>query len=161
MIEYCNRIEDFWSKDLASYVFTENVSTGQQDLFHKNYSDPKNDLLQGFDDNLPEIRNDFFKSLGITEGTISWTLIKPGNTIPLHSDTFHKIRSKYNIDISQCLRYLIFLEDWTLGHFVEFEELYITKWKKGDVWKFDYNSPHCAANSSHKNFYTCQVNTIK
>lgn len=161
MIEYYTRLEDFWSKDLSNYIFKENVSTGQQDVFHPNYSDSKNNLLQGFDDQLPEIRNDFFTSLKINEGTISWTVIKPGNTIPLHSDTFHKLRSKYGVDVSQCLRYLIFLEDWTLGHFVEFEEVHITKWQKGDVWRFDHNSPHCAANASHRNFYTCQVNTVK
>jgi hypothetical protein len=160
VIEYYTRLDDFWYNDLANYQFAESVSTGQQDVFHANYSDNKNNLLQGFDEHLPSVSNEFFKVLGIDIGTISWTMIKPSNTIPVHADTFYKLRTKYNVDVSKCLRYLIFLEDWTLGHMVEFEECIITKWHKGDVWRFDSNSRHCAANASHVNFYTCQVNTV-
>ena len=65
------------------------------------------------------------------------------------------------MDIDDCLRYLIFLEDWKIGHLVEFEQQPITKWEKGDVWTFTHEDIHCAGNASNFNFNTCQVNTRK
>jgi len=159
MIRFFKNIDDFWSNELSTYQFPTSVSTGQNTEFHKNYHDDKNNLLQGFDDGIP-LREEFFKSLDLTKGAISWTCIVPSNTIPIHQDKFFKLREKYNVDISKCLRYLVFLENWTLGHYVEFEECIITKWRKGDVWVFNYESQHCAANASHKNFYTCQINVV-
>jgi len=29
------------------------------------------------------------------------------------------------------------------------------------VWVFNHESEHCAANASHKNFYTCQINIVE
>jgi hypothetical protein len=160
MIEYYRHIDNFWSEALSSYEFPQRVSLDQRNYFHPNYKDSSNDLLQGFDDELPSVCQQFYTALNITQGSMSWTCIRPGNTIPTHSDNFYKLRLKYNVDVSQCVRYLIFLEDWKLGHFVEFQECIITKWKSGDVWRFDVNSMHCAANASNSNFYSCQVNTI-
>jgi len=160
MIKYHGNIDDFWTEALQSYTFPNSVSTGQNSEFHTNYYRETNNLLQGFDEELP-ITDKFFKALNLKEGAISWTCIVPGNTIPIHQDKFYKLRTKYNADINQCLRFLVFLEDWTLGHYVEFKDCLITKWHKGDVWVFNHESEHCAANASHKNFYTCQINIVE
>ena len=161
MIKCYGNLDDFWSEDLKNYQFPESVSTGQRDQFHTNYHHETNNLLQGFGDQLPACRSIFFEKLNISLGTISWTCIQPSGVIPTHNDVFFKLRKEFNVDIDDCVRYLIFLTDWQLGHMVEFEEHPITKWKKGDVWIFDHISWHCAANTSNENFITCQVNTIK
>lgn len=160
MIKYWGRIEDFWSNDLESYQFPGKYSAGQRDYFHPNYSQPNNNLPQGFDDQLPACRLNFFTALEIEQGTISWTCIEPGQVIPVHTDGFYKLKTQYNVDVADCVRYLVFLQDWTFGHSVEFDETIITKWTKGDVWIFDHCSAHYAANASNINFVTCQVNTI-
>jgi hypothetical protein len=161
MIRYHGNLKDFWSEELISYQFPHRSPTGQRDYFHDNYSRHTNDLLQGFDQELPNCRQQFFKELNVSVGAISWTCIEPGQTIPVHTDGFYKLRTQHNVDVADCERYLIFLQDWTLGHLVEFQEQSITKWQKGDVWVFDHESAHCAANASNLNFVTCQVNTIK
>jgi hypothetical protein len=161
MIEYVGRIDDFWTEAIESYVFPHNVSTGQNELFHANYSDSKNDLLQGFDNELPAIYTQFYTALGVESGAVSWTCVRPSNTIPVHQDKFFKLRSKHNVDISNCVRYLIFLQDWTLGHIAEFEDFALPRWKKGDIWKFDHTARHYAANASNENFITCQINVIE
>jgi hypothetical protein len=79
----------------------------------------------------------------------------------IHRDKFYKVREKFNVNVTQCLRYLIFLGDWKFGQFVQFENADIGKWNKGDVWVFDSNEQHWGSNASHDNFYTCQVNTFK
>lgn len=160
MLRYHGNIKDFWTDDLINYRFPHSVSTGQREGFHKNYFNEANNLLQGFGDELPECHKMFFDLLDIKQGTISWTNILPSCVIPTHNDAFHKLREQYSVNISKCIRYLVFLQEWELGHMVEFEEQPITKWKKGDVWIFDHLSHHCAANTSNTDFITCQVNTV-
>ena len=161
MIEYVGHISDFWTQELESYVWPHNISTGQSELFHANYSDVKNDLLQGFDTDLPDIYTKFSTALGVEGGTVSWICIRPSNTIPVHQDKFYKLRTAHNVDISQCVRYLVFLQDWMLGHVAEFEDFVLPRWKRGDVWKFDHTAKHYAANASNENFITCQLNVIE
>lgn len=160
MIKYHSRIEDFWSIDLESYIFPKKYSAGQRAEFHKNYSNSTNDLPQGFDIEVPNYKQ-FITALGFETASVSWTCIEPGQAIPIHTDAFYKLRQAHNVDVDQCLRYLIFLQDWQLGHFVEFDDVNITTWAKGDVWVFDYTARHCAANASNTDFITCQVNVIK
>ena len=67
----------------------------------------------------------------------------------------------FNQEYVNVWRAVVFLEDWKLGHLVEFEQQPITKWEKGDVWTFTHDDLHCAGNASNYNFNTCQVNTRK
>jgi hypothetical protein len=158
MIEFVGNIEDFWSQHLSNFVFPHRVKVaGQRDYFHPNYVDAE--ILQAFGDEIPK-HNKFFEALKIKQGSISLTCLQPGQIIPVHTDSFYKLRQDYNVKLEQCIRFLIFLNDWELGHIAEFQETCITKWCKGDVWKFDYNSKHCAANASQATFITCQVNTF-
>ena len=159
MIEYVKRIDDFWSHSLENFIFPSRSNLYQRDYFHKNYN-KEQDLFQALDDELPKGSKKFYDSLGVTDGSISWTCLEPGQVIPIHTDSFYKLRQKFDVEIDQCVRYLIMLQDWTLGHYVEFEEQILTKWIKGDVYVFDHSSRHCAANSSNINFVTCQVNAI-
>lgn len=160
MIEFVGNIEDFWSTDLTDYVFPHRVKVaGQRDYFHPNYSIPEAEILQAFGEEIPQY-NRFFEALKIKQGSISLICLEPGQVIPVHTDSFYKLRQDYDVEIERCIRYLIFLNDWELGHIAEFQETCITKWHKGDVWKFDYKSNHYAANASQTTFVTCQVNTF-
>lgn len=160
MIKMYGNIKDFWSNDLVNYHFPCKYSARQRDYLHPNYNKESNNLPQGFDDQLPECQSKFLEELQISVGTVSWTCIEPGQVIPVHTDEFYKLKTQYNVNVEDCLRYLVFLQDWHFGHVVEFEETAITKWRKGDVWLFDHLSWHYAANASNVNFVTCQVNTI-
>lgn len=160
MIKYFGQIEDFWSKDLQGFKFPVSSILDNPLWTHGNYRNFPT-LPQAFDDDLLLYQAKFLSQLSIVKGTVSLTNIEPGRMIPVHADKFFKLRSKYNVDIDDCVRYLVFLQDWVLGHFVDFEECTITKWHKGDVYVFDHNSLHCAANASQVNFITCQINTVK
>lgn len=163
MISFYGNIKDFWTESLNSYEFPNSVNTGQNPNFHENYYRDTNNLLQGFDEELPAVCQQFYKELNVEshDKAMSWTCLVPGNVIPVHQDKFYKLRTKHNVDISKCLRFLVFLQDWELGHYVEFEERVITQWKKGDVWMFNHESKHFAGNSSNNNFYTCQINIVE
>lgn len=157
MIEFVGNIEDFWSNEFKNYIFPHRVSAGQREHFHPNYS--HTNILQAFGNEVP-CQDQFMKAVGAEKGSVSLICLEPGQVIPVHKDSFYKLRQEHNVDIDDCIRYLIFLQDWELGHFAEFRETCITQWKKGDIWKFDSHSEHYAINASQSNFITCQVNTF-
>ena len=159
MIGYHGCIEDFWSDALASYTYVREVKyEGVRSEWHSNF---QGILLQSFDEELPEFWPKFQEALGVTTGSVGWINIRPNQIIPPHTDNFYMLRQKYNATVDDCLRYLIFLEDWKFGQYVEFEDLSISKWKRGDVWFFNYKSKHWAVNASNDDLHTCQVSTIK
>ena len=162
MLKFWGNITDFWTKDLKCFEFKNYISLKQPSHteFHTNFLERHNDIKQAFDNELPDCCKNFFNILNVDKGTISWTCLEPNNTIPVHHDAFYKLRTQHGVEVNQCVRYLIFLQDWELGHLVEFQEQPISRWRKGDVWSFDHQSYHCASNASNNEFVTCQVNTI-
>lgn len=164
MIKFEKTISDFWSQDLKDFKFSvlSPLTQAQREYWtHPNYNNELNKLEQAFDNDLPDYWPRFMEEMNIKEGTVSWTNIAPGNVVPVHTDKFYKLRKKYNVTEDECIRYLMFLQDWELGQMVEFEEKILTRWKKGDVWSFGIDDSHCAANATQDNFITCQINTFE
>jgi hypothetical protein len=162
MTEYVKRITDFWSNDLNSHKFTTTYELGNtRDYHHENFRDSVTRCSQSFNEELPKIWPQFLQALNLDAGSVSWTLVEPGRVVPVHQDYFVNLRKQHNVSVEDCARYIIMLEDWSFGQIVEFEDCLLTKWKKGDVWEFDYKVSHWAANVSNNNFYTCQVSFLK
>ncbi len=159
MIEYYKHINPFWEEDLKNHVYAREVPFVAKNFDHldrKYYN--RDHLLQSFNEELP-CADKFKKELNAPDSSVSWTCILPNVILPTHSDTFYTLRQRYNIEIDNCFRYLIFLEDWVFGHYVGFENKNITNWKAGDVWKFDSTENHYGVNASNTNFHTCQIST--
>lgn len=157
---YFGRIDDFWSSYLIDFEYSRQVPfTGMRSDWHDNFN--RDYLLQSFNDELPPIWKDFYKVLNVEEGSVAWTCIEPNRILPPHLDTFYTLKQLKNVEVSQCVRYVIMLEDWVFGQYVEIDDLTLTRWKKGDVWYFDHNYYHWAVNGSNQKFHTCQVSTIK
>ena len=159
MIEYVTRIDNFWKDDLVNYTYTKKIPfVGKLfDHLDRTYYN-KGHVLQSFDDDVPNAQH-FKNALNVTTDSLSWVCIEPNVIVPTHRDTFYPIRETYNVNLEQCFRYIVFLEDWQFGHYVGFTNKNITKWKAGDVYKFDSTELHYAVNVSNLRFHTCQVNT--
>ncbi len=157
---FVTTIEDFWSEYLANYEYKHETSySNMRDEWHINFK--QGNLLQSFDDELPPVWTRFKKELKISVGTVSWINLRPNQIIAPHTDNFYNLRQKENTQIENCIRYLVFLEDWKFGQCVDFQDLTIRNWKRGDTWYFDSTEKHMAVNASNFDFQTCQVNTIK
>lgn len=160
MIKFMQTIDNFWAEDLSAHNYARVVPFVAKNFDHldRQYYNRDN-LLQSFDNELPNAQQfkDLFK---ISKGTISWTCILPNVILPSHKDTFYTMRQEYDIDITQCYRYLVFLEDWVFGHYAAFGSTGITHWKAGDVWKFDSDELHYAVNASNMPFHSCQISTF-
>jgi hypothetical protein len=161
MLGYKCNIADFWSEGLKNFQYVNKTPfKGMRDNWHENYAS-EDYLLQSFDQELPVDYNKFYDVLNVNEGTVAWTCLLPNIILPPHVDKFYLLSKKTGTLQEDCIRYVVFLEDWQFGQYVQLAETPIIKWKKGDVWYFDWEVNHFAVNASNCNFHTCQVSTKK
>ena len=78
----------------------------------------------------------------------------PGQTNPWHFDTYQGVVNKYkkqginlsDDDIKNIKRYLIVLEDWNWGHFLQVGNNVLSQWRAGDIYTWDYGMYHTSGN---------------
>lgn len=89
-----------------------------------------------------------------------WSVYRmcPGTILPKHSDTYARFCRIHGIaDIALIKRYVIFLEDWTSGHYFEIDGTAVTTWRAGDAVWWNGDTSHIAANIGSTNRYTLQL----
>jgi hypothetical protein len=93
----------------------------------------------------------------------SWSVyrMRPGTTLPEHSDTYAKFREIYDIsDDVSIRRYVIFLENWDSGHYLEIDQTPLQPWLAGAAVFWHDSLPHLAANVGKTDRYTLQITGI-
>ncbi len=83
--------------------------------------------------------------------------METGVILPNHSDAYTLYKKKFNCEIDDIYRILIFLEDWKSGHYLEFDGEPIVGWKAGDYAKWKGETKHFAANIGPEYRYTLQI----
>lgn len=103
------------------------------------------------------------KQTGMEVITVSSILQPPGNVIALHRDTFYQIKKKFPNDKRLKVRANIYLEDWVVGHMLQYKSEEDGVWKTSDNWKagegfvWDSKPLHLSANAGMKDKYTLQI----
>jgi len=101
--------------------------------------------------------NDIGKQLGMEVITVSSILQPPGCVIPIHRDTFFQINKRYPDRKELKVRANIYLEDWKMGHFLQYDDVVISNWQAGTGFMWDSNVLHIGANAGMEDKYTLQV----
>lgn len=71
----------------------------------------------------------------------------PGQMWNLHID---KLEKWHKADPHSVYRFMIMLNDWQPGHFIQYGNFVHTGYRAGEIYSFDwYNVPHCTANAGH------------
>lgn len=108
--------------------------------------------------------DDIGQQLGMEVITVSTIMQPPGSVIPLHRDTFYQIKQRVDVTNRICVRANIFLEDYKLGHFLQYikDNSYVacTNWKAGEGFMWDDNILHLSCNAGMKNKYTMQISGL-
>ena len=89
--------------------------------------------------------------------TVSSIKQPPGQVVPWHRDTFYQIKKRYPEDTRMLVRANIYLEDWKIGHFLQYDNVVDSNWKQGDGHMWNSEVLHIGANSGMENKYTLQV----
>ena len=104
------------------------------------------------------------KHLNMDVKTVSAILQPPGNTVTLHRDTFFKFKSLYPDDTRPKVRANIYLEDWKVGHLIQYQDINDNGiWKTSDNWKagegylWSSDVLHLSANAGMKPKFTLQI----
>lgn len=100
--------------------------------------------------------------LGMDVVTVSSIRQPAGCIIPLHRDMFFQVKKAFPDRPGLHVRANIFLEDYRLGHFLQYideQEQYVTatNWKAGDGFLWDSKPLHLSANAGFEFKYTLQV----
>lgn len=70
----------------------------------------------------------------------------PGQVWNLHIDKLEKWAENPH----DVYRFMVMLEDWQPGHFMQYGNYVHTGYRAGEIYGFDwYNVPHCTANAGH------------
>jgi len=77
--------------------------------------------------------------------------------LPVHGDDYKLYREKFKVELVDCYRILVFLEDWKSGHYFEFNNRPVVDWKSGDYFIWNDKVPHMAANIGIDDRYTLQI----
>ena len=90
----------------------------------------------------------------------AWAIyrMRPGDVLPEHGDIYVRYREIYGIsDIAKIRRYIIFLEDWQSGHYLEIDSTPVLPWRAGEGVYWHGDTPHLAANMGKTPRYTLQI----
>lgn len=97
------------------------------------------------------------RQLGMDVITVSSIRQVPGGVIPWHRDTFYQIRQRCPNRPETPVRANIYLEDWRMGHFIQFDDTVDTHWRQGQGWLWDDQILHLGANAGMEPKYTMQI----
>ena len=125
--------------------------------FPKSYCLENTIIHQLWWDNTQLDFDDLGRQLGMEIITVSSIQQPPGCVVPLHRDTFFQITKRYPDRKELKVRANIHLEDWKLGHFLQYDDIIHTHWKTGDALLWDSEVLHLSANAGMQNKHTLQI----
>jgi hypothetical protein len=103
----------------------------------------------------PEMANFKFELPTVPESrsNVNWWFVKlyPGEFQIMHIDP-------HTVEVTNLVRYTIFLQDWEPGHIFVWDNKYIADYKAGDMYEWsDPMSVHAPANIGYNTRYTFQM----
>lgn len=146
--------------DLSALEFNDYFQCYQQTPEVEKYYIKENSSIWQILDNNPGWVHELAKRVprDFSHHEVSIIKIEPGNTVPYHVDKHYILQQNHGP--GDTWRYLIFLEDWKMGHYFEVHDKPVVEWKAGDWIKFHRTDWHLAGNMGIEPFFSAQV-TVK
>ena len=159
------KFERFWDDEFknlnyANEPFNDNANTrAWLDLgFPGKFTGDMCDMRQSQPDWNQRII-DRFVAQGWQDIGTSYYRMKTGTVLPVHSDRYVRYVNLFNLQGQEhrIRRAIIFLEDWSSGHYSEVAGQAIVGWRAGTTIEWAYDVPHMAANIGLRPRYTLQI----
>lgn len=102
---------------------------------------------------------DYFTALGWQDIGTSYYRMDTGTILPVHRDTYKRYVELFNLQGKEhtIRRAIVFLEDWSSGHYLELDNIPVVGWNRGFTVMWAYDRPHMAANIGLTPRYTLQI----
>lgn len=100
---------------------------------------------------------DIIDQLPLDRATATLTRQDPGQVLPWHIDRFFFLKKQYPEDPRPIWRFLLFMEDWRMGHILQINDSVLHHWRRGDVVVFHPGTEHLSANVGLETKWTCNI----
>jgi WD40 repeat protein len=90
-------------------------------------------------------------------GIVTLTRQDPGQILPWHYDRHFMLKQLYPNDNRMIVRFLVFMQDWKIGHVLQIHNKIVYNWKKGQAIIWHPNTYHVSANIGLEKKWTCNV----
>ena len=107
-----------------------------------------------------EWESSVMKDLPLTEAVCRPTLQKPGNIMPWHDDKFYFFKRELPDQKEFVVRFIVFINDWTPGQFIQAGNSVIKGWQAGDTVLWHPKRMHLAVNAGYANKWTTNITGI-
>lgn len=163
------KIDKFWDDQYKDLEYINKEFSNPSDLkrwkelgFENKFTGDMCDMRS----NQPSWNNkfiDIFQNLGLKNVTTTYYRMNPGTVLPIHSDLYERYIKVFNLKDKKekIRRIIVFLEDWSSGHYGEYDGIPYVLWKSGDSVIWNYDTPHMAANYGNNPRYTLQITAIE
>lgn len=100
----------------------------------------------------PELKFDLMpvlKQIKCTQFLYNFIKIPPGRMIPWHCDTYAYFVKRFNVQpdqLDRLKRAVVCMSDWDFGHALQIGNSVLGNWTAGDIYSWDHESWHGAAN---------------
>ena len=128
------------------------------------YNDGNCQYQKVYDEIAPEYFHRIKKLCGLEHSNLQLLKQSPGQCLPWHFDTFKRQTDTVVDDYGDSIfgkedfkRYVVFLEDWHWGHFLQFGNSVLYQWKAGDIYCTNYGMYHLSYNGGLVSKYTMNV----
>jgi|10_taG_2_1085330.scaffolds.fasta_scaffold29909_2 hypothetical protein len=157
---------DLWPEDEKKPMDLHNLSWGKKDNIRAGYTKQNTQKYQLYNDKrIPKILYDIAEMTGLENYSLALFRQDPGQSNPWHFDTCRGVVEKYrkqgieltDKDIKRIKRYLIVLEDWDWGHFLQVGNNVLSQWHAGDVYTWEYGMYHTSCNAGIKPKLTAHI----
>jgi hypothetical protein len=128
------------------------------------YTKEVTNYLQIFSEDYPNVFKPLIAKCGLDYATSSIVYQPPGNIIPWHYDTHAKFHEKLkNRGVNhelKLIRYMLFLTDWSWGHYFAVGNSVVHQWKMGDLITWSPHMHHCGSNAGMEPKITVNITGV-
>ena len=140
---------------------TYKINSAFDDYHHDRYKDIICNETYMMPKRMPKFVNEILKLSIFEKYKIAMAglhKMKPGMILPEHSDPYIAFAQRNEIEnIEKITRYVIFLEDYKTGHFIQISDNVYTRYRAGDFVKWSGYTSHAAYNLGTEDRYTLQI----
>lgn len=170
MIEKISVIYDF-SKILEADHKQNSISSAQTKIFSADHNFPKSYCFENtrmhqlWWNNTDLDFDQLGRQLNMKVKTVSSIVLPPGSCIPLHRDTFYKLKNEFPLEEGKMIRAVIYITDYDLGQFTQYVDKdsieTFTEWNIGQGHIWDDQIPHITANAGYKDLITVNISGFR
>ena len=162
-----NYIEPFWDDEYKHLKYKKLPFNNQYDVSkwrEKGYNQDEqyftgqmcghNEVQPSWNDKIVEWVREEFELEDI--GCCYYRMVT-NEILPTHGDDYKLYREKFDCELDDINRIIIFLEDWKSGHYFEMDGEPKVNWKAGNYIIWRGGIEHMAANIGIEDRYTLQI----